>query len=274
MANQQHLDIFYQGVDVWNRWREERTEQEWREHVQTLEDISIQKPYPRLVDLSDANLEKMDLRRINLQGANLQRVRLVRADLREAALSKADLRGAICNQAILESANLSKAGLENATLADANLWKANLSQANLVRASLSHAFLAEADLRKAFLADTDFTQAILYGADLHEARVWSTIFGDVDLSEVKGLETLEHLRPSLIDIRTLARSSGRIPEAFLSQAGIEPAIIPALLALFHPYHGYTTWWMSEEPLISPWQTTERPQEAPRSIDEDEIDFDL
>jgi uncharacterized protein YjbI with pentapeptide repeats len=52
MANQAHIDILNQGMDVWNRWREEN-------------------PYV-LVDLNGANLREVNLRGYNLSLAYLQ----------------------------------------------------------------------------------------------------------------------------------------------------------------------------------------------------------
>jgi hypothetical protein len=194
----------------------------------------------------------------------------VRADLRDANLSHADLYGAICNQANLERADLNKAHLAQASMADANLWKTNLRDADLSRADFFHAFLADADLWSADLTLTNFTWATLHGANLQEAHLSHTIFSDVDLSEVRGLETVRHWRPSVVDIRTLARSSGRIPESFLRESGIDSAVIPDLLALFRPYHGHETVWDSEAPHVSPWLTTERPQGAPQPLDGEDV----
>ncbi len=47
-----------------------------------------------------------------------------------------------------------------------------------------------------------------------------TTFGDNDLSTVKGLNTVMHVGPSIVDIGTIYRSRGRIPEAFLRGAGV------------------------------------------------------
>lgn len=66
MANQKHLEILKQGVEVWNEWREE---------------------YPQeRPDLSEANLDNMNLSKINLANVNLDK-----ATLRDAHLIEADI---------------------------------------------------------------------------------------------------------------------------------------------------------------------------------------
>jgi hypothetical protein len=270
MANQEHLEILHKGVEAWNRWRDERQQWEQREIACVMDGETLYTKRLLAVDLSGADLEKGDLRQINFQRANLRGVRLVDADLREANLCEAELYGAHCNIANLERADLSCAHLSHASLSDANLWQANLSDADLSCASLFHAFLGEANLSKADLTQTNFTWVILHGANLQEAHLSHTIFGDVDLSEVKGLETVKHWRPSIIDIRTLARSSGRLPESFLRQAGIDPALIPSLLALFHSYQGLDILWDRDTPPVSPWLTTPRPLGHPHPVTQEEV----
>jgi hypothetical protein len=270
MANQEHLEILHQGVEAWNRWRDERQQWEQREIAWVMEGEILYTKRPFAVDLSGADLEKHDLRQANFQRANLRGVRLVDADLREANLSEADLYDARCSVAILERANLSHTCLSHASFSDANLRQANLRDADLSFANLFHAFLGEADLRETDLAQTNFTWAILHRANLQEAHLSHTLFGDVDLSEVKGLETVKHWRPSIIDIRTLARSSGRLPERFLREAGIDPALIPSLLALFHSYQGFDLFWERDTPPVSPWLTTPRPLGHPHPVTEEEV----
>ncbi len=46
------------------------------------------------------------------------------------------------------------------------------------------------------------------------------MFGNNDLSAVKGLGTVVHVRPSTIRIDTIYKSKGNIPEAFLRGAGV------------------------------------------------------
>ncbi|WP_254434440.1 pentapeptide repeat-containing protein [Dolichospermum sp. UHCC 0352] len=120
MANPEHLAILNQGVDVWNKWRDEN-------HV-------------------DPDLASTDLSGVNLSGANL----LV-ANLRGANLSEANLRGANLTAAILLNANLRGADLRQADLKQADLRQADLRQADLRQADLSQAQVIETDFHNANL---------------------------------------------------------------------------------------------------------------------------
>lgn len=156
MANAEHLAILMQGVEEWNRWRDQNP------------DI---RP-----DLSDAIL----------RGANLR---------------ESDLRGADLSGAKLSGADLSRAGLSGADLYGVNLIGADLSEADLL------------------------------GADLGNASVGGTLFTNVDLSTVKGLETIYHHWPSSIGIDTLYKSQGKIPEVFLRGCGVPEELITYLPSL-------------------------------------------
>jgi hypothetical protein len=52
-----------------------------------------------------------------------------------------------------------------------------------------------------------------------------TTVADVDLSQVQGLQTVEHTGPSTIGIDSIYRSRGKIPEAFLRGAGVPEQFI-------------------------------------------------
>src|SRR2546421_4218559 len=124
-----------------------------------------------------------------------------------------------------------------ATLARANLSGADLSHAHLNGADLSHAYLVGANLSETDLigADLGFAtlrSADLTGAELSGAVVWSTIFADVDLHQVKGLDTVnQDAAPSQISISTVYLSEGDIPEAFLRGAGIPDSFIEYMRSL-------------------------------------------
>jgi len=105
-------------------------------------------------------------------------------------------------------------------LSYAFISNAFLSNAFLSNAFLSYAFLGDADLSYAYLNYANLQNADLNSADLTNAYLASTNFEDNDLSEVKGLETINHIAPSSIGVDTLYKSAGKIPEAFLRGCGI------------------------------------------------------
>jgi uncharacterized protein YjbI with pentapeptide repeats len=138
-------------------------------------------------------------------------------------LSHADLRYAVLSEAILRYADLRYAVLIHA----------NLSYADLSHADLRDAILSEAVLRKAVLREADLSRANLSGADLTNCDLGLTIFGDIDLSQTKGLESVRHLAPSTIGTDTIYKSRGEIPALFLRGCGLSDWEIEAT-KLHHP----------------------------------------
>ena len=78
------------------------------------------------------------------------------------------------------------------------------------------------NLSKANLSETNLRGANLSDADLTNAGCWNTVFLNLDLSTVKGLETIHHFGPSSIGVDTLLKSEGKIPETFLRGCGLSP----------------------------------------------------
>lgn len=140
-------------------------------------------------------------------------------DLERAFLAEVKLRGAN-----LSDADLSYAHLRGARLTNANLRSANLAHANLLGAMLSGADLLGANLHGASLIEANFNQANLRRANLTRTMLYETNFGNVDLTDARGLETCVHLRASTLDHRTLARS-GELPIEFLRGCGLPDFII-------------------------------------------------
>lgn len=195
MANEEHLAILKQGVKVWNEWREKN------------DDI---RPELRWATMSGdifygANFSYADLNGGQLSGAGLNGVDFSYADLSEAQFIAAELTGA-------------------------NLSYADLSYADLGRADLSRANLHGADLNYA-----DLSQAYLSYTDLGQAHMGYTWIGNVDLSTVKGLETVIHHGPSTIGVdtinTTIYASQGQIPDVFLRGAGVPDGLITYLHSL-------------------------------------------
>jgi hypothetical protein len=81
------------------------------------------------------------------------------------------------------------------------------------------------DLRGANLSLSNLNMAHLSGVDFSEAIFGFTSLGGVDLDDVRGLETVEHRDESYMDIHTLYRSQGNIPEVFLKGIGAPDTFI-------------------------------------------------
>src|SRR6266699_2021598 len=192
-------------------------------------------------DLSSAELSRTDLSRANFSGVNLfeadlSRTTLVEANLRRAGLSQADLSNATLVGADLRAADLNNTDLTQADLRAVDLRGADLREANLDnvifgRATTSFAswsaYLREENLEGMDLGEEDFG-----GEIIRMTVIGFTIFGDVDLSTARGLDTINHTMPSTVGIDTIIRSKGKFPTAFLKNAGVPNSIIEAIPSLF------------------------------------------
>jgi hypothetical protein len=120
---------------------------------------------------------------------------------------------------------------------DWNTWRENNRgiRPDLQEADLRGVHLRGAQLRGAHLRGADLT-----GADLSEADIGNTVFGDVNLSTIRGLATIKHFGRSTIGIDTLYRSHGNIPEVFLRGAGVPEDFIPYIKSLVgRPFEFYS-----------------------------------
>jgi hypothetical protein len=196
---------------------------EWRRRRANNEDIP---------SLDSTDLRGADLRKAYVSWANLSG-----ADLSGADLSWAELRGTK-----LFEANLSRLDLRQADLSEAHLRGADLSGAFLREANLREADLRGANFRGADLRGANFSGAKLFEADLSEACCWLTTFANVDLSEVKGLDSISHAGPSTVGTDTLIRSQAQIPESFLRGCGVPEYLIEnqkAIVGSLEPIQFYS-----------------------------------
>ena len=226
MADQSLIEQLKQGVTAWNEWKakQPRTQQldlsgaDFAEINVHLHGIDLTFCNLRGCNLSSFQASEGLFSFADLQGANLSRTNLTSAQLGCADLSEAILAGAI-----LTGAYLGAADLTGANLSGANLSGADLSNAKLNRALLMGADLTRADFLQASLQGTDFSACLLGGL---------TVFGDVDLSEARGLDRIKaDGGPVILDIRSIYWSHGRIPEQFLRAACLPEsflALIPTL----------------------------------------------
>ena len=145
--------------------------------------------------------------------------------------TRPQLSGADLLRVDLSGANLSHANLSMANLSGANLSGANLIQAELRTADFFMANLNEANLQRADLGWAQFHGGSLRGTGLRWASLVGTNFADVDLSQVKDLETIFHRGPCEISISTIYKSKGKIPFEFLRGAGIPDNFIEYMQSL-------------------------------------------
>ena len=166
MANPVHLAKLKEGVEAWNKWREEN-----KDIIPDLEEATLSGANLSKANLSKANLSGSDLHSANLHGANLHGANLIQAnlggsDLRLADLTQATLSLADFTYADLKGSNISFASLDGAILTLASLDGATLHAAHLKGAVLANASLKEVDLQYADLEGVVFISANLSGADI------------------------------------------------------------------------------------------------------------
>lgn len=157
------------------------------------------------VDLSGADLSKLDLQNINfkfarLSGANLSMANLNNCCLERADLSHANMEGAQLlsvrgSSANMEGANLQgcnfedphgvRTCLEGVNLKGACLENSNMACVNLRVANLKDANMKNCNLRSAVLAGADLERCTLSGSDLHEANLRGANFKDVELERMQ-----------------------------------------------------------------------------------------
>ncbi|HKP71316.1 MAG TPA: toll/interleukin-1 receptor domain-containing protein, partial [Pyrinomonadaceae bacterium] len=201
MANEEHLNILMQGVEVWNQWRYENPEVE--------PDLSY-------AFLLAAKLVNANFSYTNLKKANLQRAVLSRVNLHTANLSGANLDNVWMSECYFDHANLQGANLNYASIRQTQIYSTSL-----VETSLLVAHLQRVDLTYSNLRDADFTKAGIR---------WIT-FNNNNLNEAKGLDSITHLGPSTIGIDTLYLSRGNIPEVFLRGCGVPENFITHMRSL-------------------------------------------
>ena len=165
MADSEHLSWLLEGVDAWNRRRQES------DFMPDLSNIDLRKEFQE-VGLLENNFW-IPLRNVNLSGA-----RLVNTSLKQAMLIDADLRGT--------------------RLCVADLTGSHLDGAKLQGADLTAAILDRADLMHAELVDVDFTRTRPWKALLYEntEKIPRPPLADLD-PEVKSVSDLMKVRTQL-----------------------------------------------------------------------------
>jgi hypothetical protein len=99
------------------------------------------------------------------------------------------------------------------------------------------------DVWNAWRGESLATRGVLCDADLSGAYLAETIFADLDLTSVIGLETCQHLGPSIIDHRTFQNSCPP-PLPFLRGVGLPERFIDYMPVLFNEAIQYYSCFIS------------------------------
>jgi uncharacterized protein YjbI with pentapeptide repeats len=185
-----------------------------------------------LVKPSDEKL----LRRMTSQGRKAIENHIFKdLDLSEANLTDLNPFLSTIGPFNFKGANLSGGNFYSSQMFFPNFSKANLSKAKLVWATLVRPDLSNTNLRGADLGHTFFAFPTLRATDLSGATVEGTAFITCNLSQVKGLSTIKHKAPSMIDVNTLILTSravgGKFPpeiRTFLLRAGVKKALLDVI----------------------------------------------
>jgi hypothetical protein len=197
VATSEHLEVFKQGVDVWNRWRKANPN-----IIPQLESVVIKGPE------NSKRKVQSDLERI---------ARSIRFEsheyvyFKETALSKIDLREARLNGSIFIDVDLS----------EADLWSAHLHGSQFFAVNLQGAILGHANFFMTEFLDVNF----------QSAKLFYTIFQRTNLSGARNLHLCDHEGSSIIDHFTILKS-GNLPKKFLRGCGLPDSLIeyyPSLL---------------------------------------------
>jgi hypothetical protein len=223
MANPEHVAILKQGVAAWNKWRSENRHK-LKETLppaillgqDSTEDESQTGFVLTTEHIKESDLAEVDLRSMDLRGINLSGVYLHGINARLANLSDGDFSGS----------RIFSGDFRNAKLEGADFRKAHI-----LGASFEHANLARALFREARFLEVNLSYTDLGGADLTNAAItWINLAG-IDLSEVRGLDTIRHSGPSSLGLDTIYRSKGKVSKQFLRGCGVPEEFIQYMHSL-------------------------------------------
>jgi uncharacterized protein YjbI with pentapeptide repeats len=222
MAIEEHLAMFKQGVEAWNRWRDANPALQPDLSRVNFWSLETSDPYlmEALWNVWLPERRSYNLKNVNFASTNLRGACLSSADLRGACFNSAELSFADLRHATVDRAQFQKAKLKAAKLVELHAAHADLSGADLEYSDLSGADLTAANLTRCNLKSVNLTGAILNGTDLSQSLLQWSLLVDVDLSRVKGLDTVQHFGGSNIGMDTIERSHGNIPESFLQGCGL------------------------------------------------------
>lgn len=212
MANEQHIEWLREGVDSWNKRRQEESfepdfdGQKFRDVLvpgTSLEGINLKNGFFREADLTGLNLKRANLEHAQFQdawlnGVDLRNAKLFEADFSRAVLSYANLGGVDARLAKFLEADIKHANMQGASLMMATLQDAKFTLSNLTNANLSRTRIDNADLATARLIGADITLAhpwksVLYPPQDRKKEIFHYFSGEIEDLEglVKACKSLE-----------------------------------------------------------------------------------
>ena len=180
MANEEQLSILKQGVEVWNKWREENP------------DVKV--------NLIGANLSRANLIGANLSGANLGVADLSGANLSGASLENTWLNYSNLTEARLTGSNFSKARVGGTIFGDLFLDETIIGLGDIVHnnpstigtdtISKSKGKISEVFLRGCGLSDVDIEYTKLANPGLSNEKINKILYKIYDLRATQALQVL------------------------------------------------------------------------------------
>jgi uncharacterized protein YjbI with pentapeptide repeats len=186
------------------------------------------------LDLRGADLRRADLRQLHVtycdfSGANLDDASMAYSEFHNCKFTGASLRQAFVGSSLYIACTFERAILARAYLASgrfsgtvfdlADMRQADGSWGNFRSASFDGADLRDAKFQNSELPYVSLRRALVDGLEFDR-----TVLTGVDFSGAVGLEKVEHLGPSSIDVHTVARSGG-LPLSFLRGCGVPDEVI-------------------------------------------------
>lgn len=235
------LKLGPEGVREWNRRKHAN------ESIPSLAGVDL-----AMASLARIDFDGVDLRSAQLSHTNLGRASLVSADMSSSSLSYTDFRAAELRKVKLVKATLNETHFVQADLSGADLTSAtgrwplfiecNLSDvclelttfeapqfrgSFLVRTNLAHAIFIQNYLGYGSFENATIRDVNLEGADFGEMTFGETLLA-TNLSQLEGLDRLQHSGPSQVTLQSLSGFRGELPERFLKGCGFPDEAIADL----------------------------------------------
>ncbi|BCS89987.1 pentapeptide repeat-containing protein [Pseudodesulfovibrio sediminis] len=211
MANPDHLKILEQGVETWNKWREDNPEVV--PDFQNAELNGLICNAPELVGLQSDNqifqwktiqwlhggeavvvafdpIEKMTIHGINFQGVDFRGAQLKGAKFLGADFKEADLRGANLHMALLWGTIFHKAKLNNVVFDfveayGSSFYKAKFTDAFLQSVKFQRTNCVEVSFKRTKCLGADFSDSAIELANFQSAKLTKAIFHGSSIIEAK-----------------------------------------------------------------------------------------